>query len=209
MTAANAGYFFIRANITNLLFQQLAALDTFNTISCLQTGDEFVFRTVFFEYQDRIYAYVLKKTQSDYIAEETLQLTFIKLWKYRHALREDIPLLSQLFRIARTTMIDVLRSQHNRAVLPDPDQYKALQINDVSEKTEARELQQKLAGLLSQMPGMQKKVFEMNRFEGMSYRDIAMQLSISVRTVETHIARSLKFLRKHLTLFVFLSLVIR
>jgi len=49
------------------------------------------------------------------------------------------------------------------------------------------------------MPDMQKKVFEMSRFEEKSHREIATALSISIKTVETHISRALKFLRQNLT----------
>lgn len=54
---------------------------------------------------------------------------------------------------------------------------------------------------------MQKKVFEMNRFQGLTYTEIARSLSISVKTVETHISRALKFLRQNLgTIILFLLL---
>lgn len=51
------------------------------------------------------------------------------------------------------------------------------------------------------MPEMQKKVFEMSRFDEKTHREIAVALSISIKTVETHISRALKFLRQNLTLF--------
>jgi RNA polymerase sigma-70 factor (ECF subfamily) len=79
-------------------------------------------------------------------------------------------------------------------------------VNDAGEKLEANELQRKISGLMHKMPVVQKKVFEMSRFEGMSYRDIAATLSISVKTVETHISRALNYLRQHLNLLVLLIL---
>jgi RNA polymerase sigma factor (sigma-70 family) len=54
---------------------------------------------------------------------------------------------------------------------------------------------------LWRMPEMQKKVFEMSRFDEKTHREIAVALSISIKTVETHISRALKFLRQNLTLF--------
>jgi len=152
-----------------------------------------------------VHAYILRKTNSTYIADETLQLTFIKLWKYRSSLNEDLPLTSQVFRIARTTMIDLVRKEQVKS--QSIKAYKNPQaVNDTGEKLEANELQRKIAGLMHEMPLVQKKVFEMSRFEGMSYRDIATTLSISVKTVETHISRALKYLRQHLTLLVLLIL---
>ena len=43
-----------------------------------------------------------------------------------------------------------------------------------------------------------KKIFEMSRFEELSYRDIADRLDISKKTVETQMGRALAKLRQKL-----------
>jgi len=180
-------------------------LDTRYTITCLREGDQQAFERVFYEYHEKVHAYVLKKTNSVYIADEALQLTFIRLWNYRHSLTDELSLFSQVFRIARTTMIDLIRKEHNKTQTLTSYKPSAVFTDDTVDRLEANELQRKIAGLLRDMPGVQKKVFEMSRFEGRSYRDIADALSISVKTVETHISRALKYLRQHLTLLVLLT----
>jgi len=170
----------------------------------LREGDQQAFERVFYEYHEKVHAYVLKKTNSTYIADEALQLTFIRLWKYRQSLTDELSLFSQVFRIARTTMIDLIRKEHTKAQALTAYKTPAAFANDTSDRLEVNELQRKIAGLLRDMPGVQKRVFEMSRFEGRSYRDIADALSISVKTVETHISRALKYLRQHLTLLILL-----
>ena len=179
-------------------------MNNIDTITALREGDPVVFKCVFDEYHQRVYAYVHKKTNSLYIAEETLQLTFIKLWKYRSSLTDESTLFTQVFRIASTTMIDLIRMEQKKQ--QNLHKLKAVQPQtyDSSSAAEENELQAKIGTLLRQMPGMQKRVFEMSRFNDMSYREIAVALSISVKTVETHISRALKFLRQHLNLFILL-----
>lgn len=174
----------------------------------LREGDQNVFRKVFDEYHGRVYAYIYKKTRSAYIAEEAMQLTFVKLWKYRRSLKPEFKLSTHVFRIAGTTMIDLVRSeQHKRHLLqglkPQPDA-DADGSADSAGSVEEHELRQRVHVLVRQMPEMQKKVFEMSRFEEKSHREIATALSISVKTVENHISRALKFLRQHLNLLHFL-----
>jgi RNA polymerase sigma-70 factor (family 1) len=173
-------------------------LNDLNTINLLRENDPLVFRQVFDEYHRRIYAYIYKKTGSAYLAEETMQLTFVKLWKYRRSLNAALPLSTHIFRIASTTMIDLIRSEKNQQHLlrvikhqPDTDA-------DPEAPVEANELKQRVHVIVRSMPEMQKKVFEMSRFEEKSHREIAVALSISIKTVETHISRALKFLRQHL-----------
>jgi RNA polymerase sigma-70 factor (ECF subfamily) len=45
------------------------------------------------------------------------------------------------------------------------------------------------------MPAVRRKVFELSRIEGLSYKEIATELSLSIKTVEHHIALALKQLR--------------
>jgi RNA polymerase sigma-70 factor (ECF subfamily) len=185
-------------------------LNSAATILFLKGSDESVFRDVYFEHYQRVYTYVLKKTGSSYLAEETLQLSFLKLWNYRSSLNEDLPLVSQIFRIVRTTMIDLVRKEQARKLSMTGftrAQPAENACEDTSYRLEENELKRALSAVLSRMPAMQKKVFVMNRFEGRSYQEIAQMLSISVRTVETHISRALKFLRENLgTIVLFLLL---
>jgi len=43
-----------------------------------------------------------------------------------------------------------------------------------------------------------RKIFELNKFEGLTYKEIAEHLEISERAVEDNIARALKSLRNHI-----------
>ena len=62
------------------------------------------------------------------------------------------------------------------------------------------DLRSRLATALATMPEVRKKVFEMNRLQGYSYREIARQLSITVKSVDNNLAKALKFLRKTMML---------
>ena len=61
--------------------------------------------------------------------------------------------------------------------------------------------------LISELTPRQQEVFHLSREEHLSYKEIAIRLSISEKTVERHINEALKFLRKNIYLFfIFLSL---
>ena len=52
---------------------------------------------------------------------------------------------------------------------------------------------------LNQLPPRRKQVFEMSRIEGLSHKEIAEALGVSVHTVQEHISLSLKVIRSYLT----------
>lgn len=177
------------------------------TIADLRNGDTLALRKIFDEYHEKLYAYVFNQTQSAYIAEETVQLCFIKIWQYRQKLNLELSAGTQVFRIARTTMIDLLRKENTVRKSRDTFFRNTEKEADLHQQLDENELRTKLSALLSTMPGMQKKVFEMSRFEGKTYQAIAFELSISIKTVETHLSRALKFLRQKLPLYFLIFLL--
>lgn len=150
----------------------------------------------------------MKKTESSFIAEEAVQLTFIKFWKYREGLNEGLDVGVQLFRIARTVLIDLLRKDqvYEEKVLHLIGRNAGLS-DEVWERMTEKELQSRLAGLLETMPPMRRKIFEMSRFKGMSYQQIAHELSLSSRTVESHIFQAVKQLKHSLGLGVLIAII--
>nr|WP_295863709.1 sigma-70 family RNA polymerase sigma factor [uncultured Chitinophaga sp.] len=167
-----------------------------NTIAALKEGNLLVFNEVYYAWHQRIYFFILQKTRSSFVAEEVTQLAFIKCWNYRESLSDDLSIELQLFRIARTTLIDHLRKEtvYQEKVIHVIDRY-TLPADDLWGKLEEKELQARLVNALKTMPPMRRKVFEMSRFKGMSHQQIAHELSLSPRTVETHIFQAVKQLR--------------
>lgn len=173
-----------------------------DTIAALKEGDEFIFGEIYNEFHQRVYFFVLAKTKSQYLAEEATQLTFIKLWNYRHTLDVTLSLSVQLFQIAKTTLIDLLRKEGNRAKLSIVNNHDNSSVNNTAETFETIELQTQLKQEVQKMPPVRKKVFELSRYESKSYKEIAKLLSLSEKTVENHISLALKQLRRFITFFL-------
>jgi RNA polymerase sigma-70 factor, ECF subfamily len=60
------------------------------------------------------------------------------------------------------------------------------------------ELVLKINAAIERLPDKNKTVFMKSRLEEKTHKEIANEMSISVKTVENHITKSLKFLRKQL-----------
>ncbi|WP_312192743.1 RNA polymerase sigma factor, partial [Sphingobacterium sp.] len=83
-------------------------------IQPIKSSNQKSFNLVYEMYHRQVYGFVLKRTQSDYIAQEVTQLTFIKLWNQREKLDEQLSIALQLFGMARQVMIDLLRKEATR-----------------------------------------------------------------------------------------------
>ncbi len=84
------------------------------TAQDIRLGNKDAFRMVYQLYHQKLYFFTLRHVQSAYVAEETVQLTFIRLWEKRESLAPDVPLSQQVFRIGKSIMVDLLRKQYVR-----------------------------------------------------------------------------------------------
>lgn len=131
-------------------------------------------------------------------------MAFTKLWQCRRTLQEEYTISTQLFRIATTILIDFLRKYNNKdAVTARLDVLEIEKgIDSTTEKMRGAELQKKISEAVNDLPPVRKQVFEMSREQGMTYREIAETLCVSSKTVETHIYKALKQIKKHISVVI-------
>lgn len=131
-------------------------------ISNLREGNLTVFNTVYELYHPQIYSFINHKTQSDFLAEEVVQLTFIRLWQQREALQENVELNIQLFGMARQVMIDELRkeatrSRHNSESALNPFS------DSLMKMIESRDMLKHFEDEIENLPRIRKMVFNLSR----------------------------------------------
>ena len=173
-------------------------------IAAIKIGDESVFEQVYALHHEKLYFYILKKTSSSYIAEEVVQMTFIKLWNYRQRLSEEFSLEVQLFRIAKTTLIDLLRKNANqREVLDRYADVIPQESENVMSNLMKKEAGERISAIIERLPPVRKKVFQLSRESGLTHKEIAAELSLTTKNVENHIAKAIKQIRKAFNVLIF------
>jgi len=70
------------------------------------------------------------------------------------------------------------------------------------------EIQHRLKNLVGQLPPQQKKAFILNRFEGKTYPEVAVEMGVSIKMIEAHIGKALFFIRNGLKEYLHLILII-
>jgi RNA polymerase sigma-70 factor (ECF subfamily) len=171
----------------------------------IKSGSESSFTVVFDQFHRKLYYYFLKKTKSEEIAKELVQLTFIKLWQFRHTLSENFSFESQLFNMATSTLIDYFRGQNSLRgkMMPITGNTEDL-LNEVTVPEENHfENINYLHSAMESLSPVRKRIFILSRIYGYSYKEIACELSISVKTVEDHMVKALKHIRS-ITLQLFI-----
>jgi len=163
-------------------------------VKLIKEGNRLVYSKVFEEYHLKLYQYIYRYTQSAWYAEETVQLTFVKLWEKRETLSEQHDISTQLFRIAKSTLIDLLRKETLRCTHELSDTF--ISGPQAEEKIIYKEQLENVLTAIEELPSQSRQVFKLSRLGDLSHKDISQQLSISPKTIEGHISRALKSLRK-------------
>ncbi|HEY4288599.1 MAG TPA: RNA polymerase sigma factor [Puia sp.] len=179
-------------------------MDTALIIS-LQNGSEESFKEIYHSFHKKLYFYFLKKTGSASLSQDLIQETFIKLWRYRLTLKTNLPVSVQLFRIARTVAIDLLRRNARNRVDSVPAAH-IIELSDGMHEPPAPEVSPvitKLRSSLPLLPPVRRKIIE-QKLAGFSNPEIASNLSISQKTVENHLNKAFHQLKKHLGVPLFL-----
>ncbi|HYK45874.1 MAG TPA: sigma-70 family RNA polymerase sigma factor [Parafilimonas sp.] len=176
-------------------------------INAIKNGNPAAFEKVYKEHREKVYAYFLKKTNSSEDARDLLQTVFLKLWQYKSSLSAEYLLEQQIFHIARTVLIDHLRRQNKLQRIKESIS-KVRCARPAVTSIADHDVHGYLQKLLSGLPPLRKRVFELHRLEGYSYKEISEILSISVKSVDNNLAKALKHLRTVSLLLAFIVTVV-
>jgi RNA polymerase sigma-70 factor (family 1) len=168
----------------------------------LNNNSVHAFDSLFYKYSDKLYgfAFSLLKNRDD--SKEIVQEAFCRIWDKRHELDSSKSFKSFLFTISYNLIIDQLRLR-----LKDKEYRKYLKDlfnpNEVfnDNRVDYKIIVESVKAAVEDFPEKRKKIYLLSREDGLSQKEIAGQLGISVKTVENQINFSLKNLRRRLGLF--------
>lgn len=141
-------------------------------------------------------------------AKDITQKVFIRLWESRESMDPQKSIKSYLFTSVRNRSINYIRDQKKyRSYVLDVE-IGEVDIAFEEDDLALEDLKIKVAAALAELPEKCRMVFEMSRFQGMKYKEIAEELDISVKTVEAHMSRALKGLKEHLKDYYVLLLLL-
>jgi RNA polymerase sigma-70 factor (ECF subfamily) len=169
------------------------------TLRRLKKGEHQAFDEIYHLYSRRIYrfAYSFLKNKQD--SEEIIQEVFLRVWKNRQNIDECYSFRSFLFTICYNIIIDKLRERVKERNYREFLKEQAIQFdNDTDKQVAFSELNKSYRKAIELLPDRRKTIYLMHRFKGLSYREIAEKLNISIKTVENQMVQAHKFLRKSL-----------
>ena len=167
-------------------------------IGRLKIGDENAYQHLYELYFAELCNYLNTICGNMDLSKDLAQQAFIKIWKKRDSLLIIFSLKKYIFKIAYNLFMDSQRKKKRDHLLIDQLKYEAAnEITDISHDN-LDILLDLVNSEVDQLPSQCKRVFLLGKREGLKYREIAEELNISIKTVERHMTKALKRLRKRL-----------
>lgn len=164
------------------------------------------YNQLFRRYYPNLLFYATRMVGDEEEAEDIVQDVFVELWKKRDSIDMGEQIQSFLYRAVYTHALNVLKHRSiadsyqstmeeinlKRMEMYHPDN------NDVIRNIENLELRRDINRSINDLPEKCKEVFKLSYLHDMKNKEIADVMGISLRTVEAHMYKALKFLRDRL-----------
>jgi RNA polymerase sigma-70 factor (ECF subfamily) len=168
----------------------------------INKGDTAAFKNLFNTYCQALINFARRYVKDTQIAENIVQDVFVKIWEMRSELNPSLNIKVYLYTMVKNHSLKYIRHldvQHRSEPYIEKLQ-PAVQTPE--EEAQGKELSQAINEAIEKLPEKERLIFSMNRFDHLTYKEIAEIQDLSVKTVETYMGRALRFLRERLVEFL-------
>jgi RNA polymerase sigma-70 factor (ECF subfamily) len=174
-------------------------------VARVRSGDALALEVIFHAFRDEMLKVAEEIAGSGTVGEEVVQDVFLTIWRTRERWQVNSSLRGYLRRATRNTAMRTLHSRSRgpgeSASLDDPGGRLASPEDPRPTPADAAaydELAAAARQAAAELSPRARDVFLLRRDEELSNQQIAERLGVSVKTVETHMTRALRFMRRKL-----------
>lgn len=167
-------------------------------MSAYTAGDARAFETLFARLAPRVHGFFLRSFRDEGVADDLMQVTFMKVHRARAQFRPELKLLPWLFAVAARVRLDELR---RRLRLPEDAGEEAIALADeqaVRDPPPDADVKDVVRAALAALPESQRAVIHLHRYEGMTFAEIAKVLGTTPGAVKLRAFRGYETLRRQL-----------
>jgi RNA polymerase sigma-70 factor (family 1) len=171
-------------------------------LEALATDSRGAFAEIYERYWYQVFAAAYRKLKSRETAEELTQELFAALWHKRA--QQTITQLDRYLSVAiNHRVIGYIRAHRVRAHYADYCRNLATEeTHETEDALAVADLSAAFMRGLELLPEKSREVFQLSRLEHRSVEEIAARLEVTPKTVEYHLTKSLKLLRRYLREFM-------
>jgi len=164
----------------------------------LQEDDQTVLKSLFQEHYLSVCRSISRFVKDKSSVEDIAQDVFIKFWEKRKSLNINSSVAAYLHRMGMNEAISFLRRKKYFEPEEAIEQNQPNTLYSGEQELLQSELQQNVTNAINSLPPKCRAIFQMSRFEELTYKEIAAKLDISIKTVENQMGKALRVMRERL-----------
>src|SRR6266542_1924710 len=163
------------------------------------------FAILYDRYWNKLLVQAFLKLNIQEEAEEVVKEVFLNLWRKRHGIQLKKSFHTYIASVVKYETLAKLGKQKEKKALENNSKLYVVEDNSTSEWVDYELLREQIETTVQCLPEKCRLVFRLSHDGGLTAKEIAHSLNISHKTVEAHMTKALKALRKSLAnLFIFL-----
>lgn len=173
----------------------------------LKDGSIAAFEILYEKYSAKLYNSISLISYDKSLAKDITQSAFLTIWEKRELLDPQKSFSAYLYAIARNLVYKeterlILNNKFVESKLTDTDVFE----DDVIDQLNSTYIEDYINILIENLAETPKKIFLMKKDEHLSTREIALELGLSEKAVESHFYRTMKLLKEKLREFMIIFL---
>ncbi len=178
-------------------------------VTRLRADDRAVLQQIFNQNYLMVCRTIRRFIQDGSLVEDLAQNVFIRFWNKRHKINITASVPAYLNRMAINEAIGHLRKgKHWQQEEFTPQTPIEGAFCSGEDSILHAELQEQVTAAIDTLPPKCRTVFQLSRFEELTYKQIAERMDISVKTVENQMGKALRVLREELKDYLTLLLIL-
>lgn len=180
------------------IYSSINILQEKELLLLLKKGDQQAFKSLYDFYSTKILKKLIKLIKDEEVAKELLQDIFLKIWEKRENLDPDKNFSAYLFRITENLVTDLFRrAAFEKKLMAHLVNISTELYNHTEEVMNYKEGRAILQQAIDTLPPQRKKIFTLCKIEGKSYEEAGKLLGISSGTVNDHMVKAARAVKKH------------
>ena len=167
-------------------------------IRSIRDGNESAFEQLFRHYGQALVYFAHNYVRDLSIAENLVQDVFVAVWEKRATLSPDRSIKSYLYTATKNRALKHLRHEEITSKNREKIDLYSVAPSTPDDLLSHDETAAAIGRAIEALPEKCRLVFKLNRFDHLTYAEVAEVLDISVKTVETQMGRALHVLRRTL-----------
>lgn len=156
-------------------------------------------KRLFLTHFRELQAYLTERLRDPEVAADLTQETFLR-YAERGGDAAIVHERSYLYRTAHNLAVDHIRQNASRrtdALAPEDMAHVPDEGPSVEAAASARQELERLRALIGDLPERTRRIFVLNRIEGLTYAQVARRMGISESSVQKHLAAALRHVMRH------------